>query len=227
MAHPLDRPVWSALSGRQKSLSLGDDRARRLAPAYGAFAAGARASREGQAALAALPCDENGLLVVETESVSAPAGLEVAAVLACVQMVAGEVAEVRPDVEVLALGDADAAEMLALAQLTRPGPFFSRTHQLGQFIGVRDAGRLVAMAGERLRPEGFAEVSGVCVHPESRGRGYAAALSSIVGRRILARGETPFLHALDDNWPAIRLYEGLGFSLRRKVMLTVLRQAVP
>ena len=111
-----------------------------------------------------------------------------------VQMVAETLAG-GSDIDFLELGDADAAEMLALATLTEPGPFFTRTHRLGDFIGIRHAGRLVAMAGERMKPEGFTEVSGVCTHPDFRGRGYAGALMRVVAARIAARGEMPFLHA--------------------------------
>lgn len=225
MTHPLDRPVWRALSTRQASLAQGDALALRLAADYGAFAAAADGSPASQAALAALPCDDNGLILVEPEAAAPPPGMRVTLSAPCVQMMADEVREIAPGFEVLALSDADAPEMLALATLTRPGPFFRRTHRLSQFIGVRVGGRLAAMAGERLLPEGYAEVSGVCTHPDCRGHGYAAALSAIVARRILARGETPFLHAYADNAAAIRLYEALGFSLRRVVTLTVLRPA--
>src|SRR3546814_5008255 len=86
-----------------------------------------------------------------------------------------------------------------LATLTEPGPFFARTHVLGGFVGVREAGRLVAMAGERLKAPGFTEVSGVCTRPGWRGRGFAAELLGLVARRIAARGETPFLHAYADH----------------------------
>ena len=85
--------------------------------------------------------------------------------------------------------------MLALATLTRPGPFFERTHQLGECFGVRVDGQLVAMAGERMKPEGHTEVSGVCTQPRHRGHGYAAAPSRFAVRRILDRGDIPFLHA--------------------------------
>jgi predicted GNAT family acetyltransferase len=112
--------------------------------------------------------------------------------------------------------------MLALATLTEPGPFFARTHQLGDFVGVRDGGRLMAMAGERMKPTGFTEVSGVCTHPDGRGRGYAGALTRAVVAKILARGEQPFLHVYAHNTGAIALYEALGFSLRRKMSMTVL-----
>jgi hypothetical protein len=137
-------------------------------------------------------------------------------------MVAEAVTPGAADVDIVPLSDADAPEMLALATLTRPGPFFERTHQLGDFIGVKLDGRLAAMAGERLRLPGMAEVSGVCVHPDFRGRGYARDLTRLAASRILARGETPFLHCFESNAPAIALYEALGFKLRRTIVLSVL-----
>jgi predicted GNAT family acetyltransferase len=112
--------------------------------------------------------------------------------------------------------------MFALANLTRPGPFCERTHRLGDFVGVKVDGQLVAMAGERLRLPGFTEVSGVCTHPDHRGHGYAAALMSVVAGRIQGWGETPFLHVYAHNTGAIRLYEALGYRVRRVMKMTVL-----
>lgn len=120
------------------------------------------------------------------------------------------------------LGETDAAEMLALATLTVPGPFFEKTHRLGDFVGVKQDGRLIAMAGERMRPAGFTEVSGVCTHPDHRGHGYASALMRVVTQRILERGEQAFLHAYAANTATIALYESLGFSVRAPVTYTVL-----
>ncbi len=122
-----------------------------------------------------------------------------------------------------ALTEADAPEMLALATATKPGPFAARTHQLGDFVGVKHEGRLVAMAGERMKPDGFTEVSGVCTDPEYRGRGYAGGLMRAVAERILARGEVPFLHVYAHNAGAIALYEALGFTFRRALVMSVLR----
>ena len=221
-AHPLDRPVWSALSSRQAPLSLGGELARRLAPEYGLFAAAIDASQESLAALAALDCDDAGLCLVEAEPWPTPPGMVASAPAPCVQMTAKAITADDRQFAVTALTENDAPDMLALATLTRPGPFFARTHQLGEFVGIKQGGRLAAMAGERMRPDGFTEVSGVCTHPDHRGRGYAGDLMRIVASRILARGETPFLHAYETNNAAIELYRSLGFVLRRTVTLTTL-----
>ncbi len=221
-AHLLDRPVWNALTSRQAHLARGDARALRFAPDYGLFAAGADLTAASLAGLAPLIPPDAGIALVETAAVEAPPGTTVLQHRAIHQMVAQRIAPDMVDFAVVPLGDADAAEMLALATLTEPGPFFRRTHQLGDFVGVRQDGRLVAMAGERMKPEGFTEVSGVCTHPGFRGRGYAGGLMRIVAGRIAARGETPFLHVWADNPGAIALYETLGYRLRRALVLTVL-----
>ncbi|UNS95194.1 GNAT family N-acetyltransferase [Streptomyces tubbatahanensis] len=118
---------------------------------------------------------------------------------------------------VVELGAGSVPEMLDLVDRTSPGPFLPRTHELGTYLGVRERGTLMAMAGERLRPPGWAEISAVCTAPEARGRGYAARLLGALVARITARGETPFLHAAEGNTGAIALYEKLGFQLRRQV----------
>ena len=112
--------------------------------------------------------------------------------------------------------------MLALAKLTEPGPFLSRTYAMGNFIGVRISGRLAAMAGERFRMPGYTEVSGVCTHPDFRGRGLARMLSALVAAGIEARGDVAFLHAWTSNAAAISLYESLGFELRTEVEVAII-----
>jgi predicted GNAT family acetyltransferase len=221
--HPLDRPVWSALTTRQANLALGDGRAVRLAPDYGLFAAAADASPESLASLAALVPAGGQVALVEAEEAPPVRGTAVVSRSIIWQMSTERLTPAGPpDFEIAPLTEADAPRMLALATLTRPGPFFARTHQLGDFVGVKQAGRLVAMAGERMKPTGFTEVSGVCTDPEHRGRGYAGALMRVVAGRILARGETAFLHAYAHNTGAIALYRSLGFDLRRELGMTVL-----
>ncbi|WP_052865296.1 GNAT family N-acetyltransferase [Streptomyces niger] len=121
------------------------------------------------------------------------------------------------DTGVVELGADSVPEMLDLIERTRPGPFWPRTHELGTYLGIRDNGALVAMAGERLRPPGWTEISAVCTAPEARGRGHAARLISALVARILARDERPFLHATETNTGAIALYERLGFETRTHV----------
>ena len=221
-AHPLDRPVWSALTNRQAALAQGDARALRFDPDYALFAAAADASPENTAAVGALNTSPHGMGLVEAGDMPLPPGAVVRAQAACVQMVAAALNPGGRAVAFEPLGEADAAEMLALATLTVPGPFFEKTHRLGDFIGVKQDGRLVAMAGERMKPDGFTEVSGVCTHPDFRGRGFAGALMRVVTQRILERGEQAFLHAYAANTATIALYETLGFRVRTTVTYTVL-----
>ena len=220
--HPLDRPVWSALTTRQAHLAQGDRRARRFPSAIGPFGAAADHSPENLAALAALIATDGGLAIAEPDEVALPPGTEVVMRAVGHQMIAEHVPPPDPSFEALPLGEADAPDMMALATLTKPGPFALRTRELGDFFGIRRQGRLVAMAGERMKLPGFTEISGVCTHPDNRGHGHAGALMRLVAARIFARGETPFLHVFASNAGAISLYESLGFAYRRALTLTVL-----
>lgn len=224
--HPLDRPVWGALTTRQSGLAVGDAHAVRIDRTYGLFAAAADPSPANLVALAAIVLGEGQLGMVEAADWPAIPGVVNQPPIGVTQMVAGALMTVRPDgFEIVDLTEANAAEMFALARLTQPGPFFQRTHQLGDFVGVKIGGRLAAMAGERLKLPGFTEVSAVCTHPDHRGHGYAAALMGVVAGRIEARGETPFLHVYPHNTGAIRIYEHLGYRIRAQMKMTVLSHA--
>jgi ribosomal protein S18 acetylase RimI-like enzyme len=221
----LDRPVWGALTGGQAQLALGDARAWALDPRYGYFAAARDGSGECQAALAALVPAGGVAWLCEPQAQPAPPGCAVDQTSEIDQMVADGFAPRPADDRVEGMQEADAAEMAALAHLTEPGPWLELTHRLSPFLGVRIGGRLAAMAGERMRPAGYGEVSGVCTHPDFRGRGLAGALISAVASRIAARGDTPMLHVYPENTGAIRLYEALGFVKRRTMVLTVVTRA--
>jgi predicted GNAT family acetyltransferase len=221
--HPLDRPAWSSLSGRQSSLAFVHGGARRLDPDFGLFAAVADNAPESLAALGELVRAHGEVGLVERFDPPPVPGTRVVSSALCWQMVAEDLAEPAPVAfSIEPLTQADASDMLALATLTKPGPFFRRTHELGDFVGVKVDGRLAAMAGERLRPDGYTEVSGVCTHPDHRGKGYAARLMLHVAHKVVARGETPFLHSYADNAGAIALYQALGFRFRCEQVLTVL-----
>ena len=221
----LDRPVWSSLCTHHEGLSVGDARARRYAPDVNLFAAARDDSAESAAALGALVRPGETVFVLQARPIRVPDGLTVVKQAKAVQMVATQsLAETeRPAFEILS--EKDTPEMVALTRLTEPGPFLARTRTMGRFIGMRIDGRLAAMAGERMRLPGFTEVSGVCTHPDFRGRGLARSLSTAVAAHIAARHETPFLHAWKDNVAAIQLYEGLGFRLRTEMHVAVLTRS--
>jgi ribosomal protein S18 acetylase RimI-like enzyme len=151
-----------------------------------------------------------------------PDGWEVTHRIEGVQLVAGHLAT-APDAEAVRLGPADVPEMLDLVARTRPGPFLPRTVELGTYLGIRRGGALVAMAGERLHPPGWTEISAVCTDPAARGEGLATRLILAVAHGIQERGETPFLHAGAQNTHALRLYESLGFRLRRRTAFLAAR----
>ena len=222
--NPLDRPVWASLTGAHAHLAQGEGTARRYRPEVNVFVAGPDEQPETLAAMADLVRGEPAY-VVQAPPISDLPGLVTVMRRAAVQMVFEGEPPVGADAEIVPLDEADAAEMLALATLTEPGPFRRDTMLMGPFFGVRREGRLAAMAGERMHPPGHAELSGVCTHPDFRGQGLGRRLSAYKTRAILARGETPFLHAWMDNTGAIALYEKLGYRIRREMNVAVFARA--
>ena len=224
MTHVLDRPAWNALNGPHAALAEGDALARRYRPDIIPFAAARDDSPQSLAALAALPRPGEDMLLAEAGPIVPPPGLAVTARTAVVQMVLARPPAPVADARIERLNGADAEEMLALALLTRPGPFTLGAQALAEFYGIRIDGRIAAMAGERMKQAGFAELSGVCSHPDFRGRGLARLLSVFVMHRILARGETPYLHVYTTNTPAITLYETIGFEKRTELNIVVVKK---
>ena len=221
----LDRPVWASLSTYHAALSEGGELARRFARDVNVFASACDDTAAAQAALADLVHPAETVFLLQVPSIVVPPGLVATKVAKGVQMVASRGIQGQAShADILPLTDADAPEMLALAKLTEPGPFLARTHTMGTFLGIRIDGRLAAMAGERLRFPGCTEVSGVCTHPEFRGRGLARRLSAAIAAGIQARGEQAFLHAWKTNLPAISLYQELGFHVRTEVNVAVLNR---
>lgn len=225
-AHPLDRVIWSALTTQQARLAQGDDFARRFPTDIAPFAATRTDDLRSLAALTALIPAGETIALFTTEDVTPPAPLEVTQRETVEQMVGPLSFAGGTSRHVIApLDQSDVTAMQQLVDMTKPGPFRPRTHELGRYIGVRAQGQLVAMAGERMHLDGFTELSAVCVHPEHRGKGYAAELLVALALQIVARAETPFLHVFSKNESAIALYRKLGFVTRRKIRLAVVRRA--
>jgi ribosomal protein S18 acetylase RimI-like enzyme len=224
MSHILDRPAWNALRTSHAALSEGGELARRYQPSIVPFAAAADGTATSLEALASLPALDEVMALVEAGPIAVPEGMTVIREDRLVQMVSEGPCTPTEDSRIKPLAEADAAEMLALATLTNPGPFTLRAQSLGTFWGVKVDGNLVAMAGQRMRLTGFAELSGLCTHPAFRGQGLGTLLFRFVAGEISARGETVFLHAFASNTPAISLYAALGFRLRTEMNLRVVKR---
>ncbi|RSS48518.1 GNAT family N-acetyltransferase [Streptomyces sp. WAC07061] len=227
-AHVLDNAAWASLSAAHSAFAEhpyatppGTPRAARYDPDVAPFAALADpadprswadlATLVGPGGTAAL----SGLL-------TPPEGWDTIGSVEGVQLVDTSL-RAEPAPEAVRLGAADVPEMLALIGLTKPGPFLPRTVELGTYLGIRHRGRLIAMAGERLHPPGWTEISAVCTHPAHRGQGLATRLVRGVAAGIRERGEIPFLHTAAANTGAVRLYESIGFTVRRRPFFMAVR----
>ncbi len=226
MTHILDRPVWSALTTRQAPLAEGNDLARRFPPSIIPFAAARDSSEDALRALGALAADANTILI-QADDIVLPHGFVAATAASAVQMILRRTPAKVSDERIELLTEADAPEMLALATLTKPGPFTLRAQALGAFFGVKIDGRLAAMAGERMKLDGYTEISGVCAHPDFQGRGFGRLLSVFMTHRVLGRGETPYLHAYATNAAAIGLYRSIGFDVRTAMNVAFIRAEEP
>jgi ribosomal protein S18 acetylase RimI-like enzyme len=212
----LDNPAWASLTGAHARFAETHGRAARYQHDVAPFCAVADLTDPAAwVELGELAGSGGRVMVAAPREVPVPATWEQVFNLAGVQMVATSL-RAEPDPEAIDLGPADVAEMLALIARTEPGPFLPRTIELGRYIGIRRDGALIAMAGERLHPPGWTEISAVCTDAGYRGQGIASRLIRDVAAGIRARGDTPFLHTSAANTGAIRLYESLGFSLRRE-----------
>jgi predicted GNAT family acetyltransferase len=222
--HPLDHPIWSALTTRQQALAEGGALARRYPPAIGPFAAMADMSAQSFAALAALMSPSDVAVLFTPDPVTPTAEFKILLAETGEQMIGTPAEGSISGVEIVTLGSADVPAMMALTELTKPGPFSARTHELGTFLGIRIDGQLAAMIGERMKPANYTEMTAVCVHPSHRGRGYAQVLLGAISSQILARGEIPFLHVFSNNSSAITLYRRQGMHIRRRLHVTVLQR---
>jgi ribosomal protein S18 acetylase RimI-like enzyme len=225
--HQLENVIWNALTTRQTDFAESCDDARRFPREVTALCAFERPDQKGYDSLARLSGKDGTAAIFLDAPYEPRTGWEYIVGAPLLQMVcengkSATTVSVSP--QIVQLGDQASPEMLELTALTKPGPFGPRTHELGYYVGIRADGKLVAMAGERLKVPGYTEVSAVCTHPDHLGKGYAATLMTEVMRCIRARGETPFLHVRADNARAIAIYERLGFRIKWEGYFAVLRR---
>ncbi|HSO63648.1 MAG TPA: GNAT family N-acetyltransferase [Ornithinibacter sp.] len=228
VAHVLDDVAWHALAGPHAHLAdtAGDGAARRYRDDIAPFCGVERLDSRGWAALSELVGPRGVAVFLRGEVEPAPTGWTELLREPATQYVAGDLAGPPADAsrEVRELTASDSADMVALTAATEPGPFGPNSHLTGRWFGVRREGRLVAMAGERMRVDGFGEVSGVCVDPSARGEGLGAVVTLAAAHGIRERGDRPMLHVRDGNDVAHRLYRWIGFEVRRTVAVVVVRR---
>jgi len=223
MEHVLDNPAWYALISGNSNLACGTDSVKfydkDVAPFVG-FKANSAANFDALYEL----IDHNGLVMfISPQPAAIPGKWKVLRHIPCLQMVyhGGAVAI---NADLIDLTNEHIPQMLELTQLTKPGPFLSRTIEFGHYQGIFDNEKLVAMAGQRMAPLPYIEVSAVCTHPDHVGKGYAKQLLLSQVNQIIKQGSIPFLHVRDDNYRAIKLYESIGFTTRTDMHFYMLRK---
>lgn len=219
----LDNPIWHALSTGNRQMAFGNEKTLYIKRDVGFFA-GLQSNSEGE--LVALhqlvPSGETFYLFIPGE-ISIPAEWQIVKCREILQMIYPLKKAINNSKEdIIPLSDKDIPAMIELTTLTNPGPFLSRSIDYGNYEGVFKDEQLIAMAGQRLHPDPFVEVSAVCTHPAHTGNGYAARLIISQLNHIIEQSKIPFLHVYPDNSSAIKLYEKLGFEVRRKITLYVI-----
>jgi GNAT superfamily N-acetyltransferase len=221
MFESLDNPIWFALTTDHETLARSHGLARRYPPDVSPLAALLHPTNDAFADLRQLVSPDEHVALFTASPVDVPGDWQIERSRWIDQMIC-EASLVPPPVAPLPLSSTDVPEMLELTAATEPGPFSPQTIQMGSYFGIRAGdGRLVAMAGERLRSTAFAEISAVCTHPEFRGRGYAQALTTFLAAQIQAAGKIPFLHVKSENGAKV-VYQKIGFRVRAAIYLTVI-----
>lgn len=226
MEDVLDNPAYNALNTGNVKLANGTPHIkyfdREVSPFIG-FDVNTPANFKGLYDL--MPDDRTAGFVSPIEA-EIPKEWEVIYQVPCFQMVYRGKAKPVHESNLVVLTDQHIPQMIALTKLTNPGPFSARTIDFGHYRGIFDGDKLVAMAGQRMNPLPYAEVSAVCTHPDYTGRGYAKQLLQYQVNRIIAEGNTPFLHVKCDNDRAIKVYEDLGFEKRCKMYFYILKKNI-
>jgi ribosomal protein S18 acetylase RimI-like enzyme len=222
MEHLLDNPIFNALATGNQHLSNGDAQIKYFSKEVAPFVGLKITSAENFKALYDIVPHEGPFVFFSTSKVEIPSPWQALNVIPGYQMVYDGYTQPVDESILTPLTDEHIPQMLELTQLTNPGPFAQRAIDFGHYMGVFAGNKLVAMAGQRLNPLPYAEISAVCTHPDHTGKGYARQLMTYQINRIKAEGNVPFLHVREDNERAISVYKNLGFEIRSDVYFNVL-----
>lgn len=227
MEHVLDNPAWNALISGNSHLANGNEQVKYFDKEVSPFVGFKENSTENFRLLYELIQHNSFVGFITPVKMDIPGPWEVTRCVRCFQMTCNNDWAGREEMQLktVSLTDEHVPQMLALTKLTTPGPFASRTIAFGNYQGVFEAGQLVAMAGQRLHPFAYTEISAVCTHPDYTGKGYARQLLQNQVNRIKAAACTPFLHVRYDNERAIKVYKDLGFSTRAEIYFYIMQKA--
>ncbi len=224
MTHILDNPIYNALNTNHLVFSEGDEDVKYYHREVASFAGMKTYLEADFRKLQKMMPDEGVFIVFSPDVLEIPNYWKLIREIDMFQFVYEHdfVSELKNEVSLKDLDQQHVDEMIVLVELTKPGPFLSRTIDLSNYTGVFDEGRLAAMAGHRFHPGNYIEVSAVCAHPDFLGKGYAYAVIREQIKRILGKSQIPFLHVRQDNVAAVKLYEKLGFKIRTKMKAYVI-----
>lgn len=225
MAHILDNPCWNALNSGNKNLAEGNKQVRFFSPEVSPFVGLPEWNSYGFDQLYQVIPSQRRIAFMAAGEVEIPGEWEVVDYLKAFQMVHTNPAPgLTASSEIVHLQNKDIPQMIALTDMTHPGPFFKRTIEFGNYEGIFKSNELVSMAGQRLHPGKYVEISAVCTNPAHKGKGYATQLIISQIHQVRLASAIPFLHVKDDNLQAVKLYKSLGFEVRKQMHIYSIRK---
>lgn len=213
--HKLDHPVWNSLSETHAKFAINYGTTQFYHPDYCPFGGFIDFENTNEATNQYARLAENFFIVGEKPELAA--GLRIAKELVCLQMIIDKKIPFEIETEIIQLTNEHTNQLLELVNLVQPGYFKNKTSMLGDYFGIFKDNQLIAITGERMKMNAYTEVSAIITHPDHTGKGYAKQLITHVVNRIFDENKIPYLHVVESNFGAIKLYEKLGFVTRRKM----------
>ncbi len=226
ISHVLDNPVWNALRSGNSDFALGNDRVKFFPEDVGPFAGMENINDESFQQLYHIISANRAIAILSPNNLEIPVYWKLHDRFKVVQMICGHPTKLQSTYsDIVPLEKSHIPQMIALTRLTHPGPFLQRTIEFGNYNGIFNSDKLVAMAGRRMHVHEYVEISAVCTHPDYTGKGYGKSLINNQLHKIIGEGNIPFLHVRKDNEHAIALYEYLGFTLRAELNIYIIRKS--